>query len=85
MERSAFELHTKERPNASGKQPLRCLALGDSPTVTCPLRELSLSDLARPVESHQPSGIVIVVGGIRSDRMGLPIASCNVPFGSSIM
>ena len=40
-ERSAFELHAKERPDASGKQPLRCPALGDSPTVTCPLRELS--------------------------------------------
>jgi hypothetical protein len=40
-ERRAFELHAKERPDASGKQPLRCPALGDSPTVTCPLRELS--------------------------------------------
>jgi hypothetical protein len=40
-ERRAFELHAKERPDASGKQPLRCPAFGDSPTVTCPLRELS--------------------------------------------
>jgi len=40
-ERSAFERHAKERPDASGKQPLRWPELGDSPTITCPLRELS--------------------------------------------
>ncbi|WP_157155925.1 hypothetical protein [Diaminobutyricimonas sp. LJ205] len=49
-QRRAFELHAKERPDAQGRQPLRCPALGDSPTVTCPLRELSkkAADQARP-------------------------------------
>jgi hypothetical protein len=45
--RKAFELHVKERPDAKGRTMLRrrrtmlrCPAIGPSPTVTCPLREL---------------------------------------------
>jgi hypothetical protein len=47
-ERRAFELQAKERPDRNGKQPLRCPALGDSPTVTCPIRELSKKAADRP-------------------------------------
>lgn len=39
-ERQAFELHVKEKPDGKGRTVLRCPALGPSPTVTCPLREL---------------------------------------------
>lgn len=39
-ERKAFQLHQKEKPDAKGRTVLRCPALGPSPTVTCPLREL---------------------------------------------
>lgn len=38
--RRAFQLHVKERPDAKGCVVLRCPALGPSPTVVCPLREL---------------------------------------------
>ncbi|KQV05054.1 hypothetical protein [Leifsonia sp. Root112D2] len=38
--RKAFQLHRKEKPDAKGRIVLRCPALGPSPTVTCPLREL---------------------------------------------
>ena len=38
--RTAFKLHVKEKPDAKGRIVLRCPALGPSPTVTCPLREL---------------------------------------------
>jgi hypothetical protein len=38
--RKAFELHVKEKPDAKGRTMLRCPAIGPSPTVTCPLREL---------------------------------------------
>ena len=47
-QRKAFELHAKERPDANGKQPLSCPALGDSPTVTCPLRELAKKAAQKP-------------------------------------
>lgn len=40
-ERKAFQLYQKERPNVVGRTMLRCPALGPSPTVTCPLRELA--------------------------------------------
>lgn len=40
-ERRVSQLHAKERPDTLGKQSLRCPALSDSLTVTCPLRELS--------------------------------------------
>ncbi|QYF74359.1 hypothetical protein [Cryobacterium sp. PAMC25264] len=38
--RTAFKLYQKEKPDAKGRAVLRCPALGPSPTVTCPLREL---------------------------------------------
>ena len=38
--RTAFQLHQKEKPDAKGRVVLRCPALGPSPTVTCPRREL---------------------------------------------
>jgi len=38
--RTLFKLHVKEQPDAKGRTVLRCPALGPSPTVTCPLREL---------------------------------------------
>lgn len=42
-ERKAYRLHVKQKANADGKTILRCPALGPSPTVTCPLREMMLS------------------------------------------
>jgi hypothetical protein len=42
-ERKAYRLHVKEKAKADGKTMLRCPALGPSPTVTCPLREMMLS------------------------------------------
>lgn len=43
-ERKAYQLHVKEKAKvADGKAMLRCPALGPSPTVTCPLREMMLS------------------------------------------
>ncbi|GAB3129605.1 hypothetical protein GCM10027056_31940 [Glaciibacter psychrotolerans] len=49
-ERKAFELHQKEKPNENGRTMLRCPALGPSPTVTCPIRELmkTATPKARP-------------------------------------
>lgn len=38
--RKAFKLHKKEKPDSKGRTVLTCPALGSSPTVTCPLREL---------------------------------------------
>ena len=35
--RTAFQLHVKEKPDATGRVVLRCPALAASPTVTCPL------------------------------------------------
>ncbi|TFC16536.1 hypothetical protein [Cryobacterium glucosi] len=52
--RKAFQLHVKEKADAKGRVVLRCPALGPSPTVTCPLRELlkTVTDKTRPgVES----------------------------------
>ena len=48
--RTAFQLHVKEKPDAKGRVVLRCPALGPSPTVTCPLRELlkTVTDKERP-------------------------------------
>ena len=48
--RKAFQLHQKEKPDARGRAVLRCPALGPSPTVTCPLRELlkTVTDKVRP-------------------------------------
>lgn len=39
-DRKAFQLHQKEKVDARGRTVLRCPALGPSPTVPCPLREL---------------------------------------------
>jgi hypothetical protein len=48
--RKAFQLLQKEKPDAKGRAVLRCPALGPSPTVTCPLRELlkTVADKVRP-------------------------------------
>ncbi|WP_336646269.1 hypothetical protein [Microbacterium sp. USHLN186] len=49
--RKAFALHVKEKAKTpGGKAILRCPALGPSPTVTCPLREMmkSAAKKARP-------------------------------------
>jgi hypothetical protein len=48
--RTAFQLHVKEKPDAKGRVVLRCPALGPSPTVTCPLRELlkTVTNKVRP-------------------------------------
>lgn len=43
-ERKAYQLHVKDKAKTpDGKVMLRCPALGPSPTVTCPLREMMLS------------------------------------------
>jgi len=43
-ERKAYRLHVKQKAKTpDGKVLLRCPALGASPTVTCPLRELALN------------------------------------------
>ncbi|WP_396668508.1 hypothetical protein [Microbacterium sp. R86528] len=49
-ERKAFRLHVKQKAKGDGKTMLRCPAMGPSPTVTCPLRELALNaaQKARP-------------------------------------
>jgi len=39
-ERRAFQVRPKEKPDASGRQPVSCPARGNSPTVTCPIFEL---------------------------------------------
>jgi hypothetical protein len=48
--RKAFQLHEKEKPDKKDRAVLRCPALGPSPTVTCPLRELlkTATPKARP-------------------------------------
>ncbi|PPL18634.1 hypothetical protein [Microterricola pindariensis] len=50
--RKAFKLHVKEKADGKGRTMLRCPALGPSPTVTCPLRELlqtrKIADKERP-------------------------------------
>jgi hypothetical protein len=39
-QRTAFQLRLKEKPDAKGRAPRMCPALGKSPTVTCPIREM---------------------------------------------
>lgn len=51
-ERKAFQLHQKEKIDARGRVVLRCPALGPSPTVTCPLRELLKTRVA---EKERPA------------------------------
>jgi hypothetical protein len=53
--RTAFQLHVKEKPDAKGRVVLRCPALGPSPTVTCPLRELlkTVTDKTRPAVDNE--------------------------------
>ncbi|ASD21702.1 hypothetical protein B7495_06015 [Cryobacterium sp. LW097] len=53
--RTAFQLHQKEKPDAKGRAVLRCPALGPSPTVTCPLRELlkTVTDKTRPAVDEE--------------------------------
>lgn len=48
--RKDWALHVKEKAGVNGKTILRCPALGPSPTVTCPLREMmaSAAKKARP-------------------------------------
>jgi hypothetical protein len=52
-ERKAFQLHQKEKPDAKGRIVLRCPALGPSPTVTCPLRELLKTRKVLPAVDEQ--------------------------------
>ena len=42
-ERRAFQVHSKERPDAKGRQPFSCPARGNSPTVTCAVLELLMT------------------------------------------
>jgi hypothetical protein len=46
-QRANFELQAKEKPDEKGRTPLRCPAIGKSPTVTCPLRELLVERASR--------------------------------------
>lgn len=39
-QRSAYKLHQKEREDAKGRIVFRCPAIGPSPTVVCPIRQL---------------------------------------------
>jgi hypothetical protein len=39
--RIEFELRPKEKADEKGRTPMMCPAAGDSPTVTCPIREMS--------------------------------------------
>jgi len=48
-ERRAFQLHLKEKPDAKGRQPVSCPARGNSPTVTCPVFELLMSQKGEPL------------------------------------
>jgi hypothetical protein len=49
-ERTHFALRAKEKPDEKGRVPMMCPALGASPTVTCPLREMlaTATKKARP-------------------------------------
>lgn len=46
--RTAFEIRPKEKPDAKGRTPMMCPALGSSPTVTCPIRELAKEAADKP-------------------------------------
>ncbi|MDO8382818.1 MAG: hypothetical protein Q7T17_07560 [Microbacterium sp.] len=48
--RKNFQLHVKQKADANGKTMLRCPALGLSPTVVCPLREM----LAKAAKKARP-------------------------------
>ncbi len=52
-----------ERPDACDNQPLRCRALGDSRTVTCPLRELS-----KKAANQERPGVETVCGTTATRR-----------------
>jgi hypothetical protein len=51
--RKAFQLHQKEKPDAKGRVVLRCPAIGPSPSVTCPLRELLKTKKVLPAVDEQ--------------------------------
>lgn len=46
-DRARYMLKPKENPDADGKQPLRCPAIGPSATVACPLRPTSMTPIAK--------------------------------------
>jgi hypothetical protein len=47
-ERIAFALRNKEKTDTKGRTPKMCPALGNSPTVTCPIREMSKKAAEKP-------------------------------------
>lgn len=53
-ERKAYRLHVKEKAKADGPAILRCPALGPSPTVTCPLREMMMSAAKKSRPAVEP-------------------------------
>jgi hypothetical protein len=52
-ERPSFALHQKEKADAKGRIVLTCPALGPSPTVVCPIREMILSKAANKVANKE--------------------------------
>lgn len=56
-ERIAFVLRNKEKPDANGRTPKMCPALGNSPTVTCPIREMSKKAAKKPRPGVNPEDV----------------------------
>lgn len=56
-ERRAFVLRNKEKPDAKGRTPKMCPALGNSPTVTCPVREMSKKAADKPRPGVNPEDV----------------------------
>jgi len=63
-QRTAFELRLKEKPDEKGRAPRMCPALGQSPTVTCPLRELLKERASRTLPAVDPEDLPDVVDKI---------------------
>ena len=56
-ERKQFVLRNKEKPDAKGRTPKMCPALGNSPTVTCPVREMSKKAADKPRPGVNPEDV----------------------------
>jgi len=57
QERTQFVLRNKEKPDAKGRTPKMCPALGNSPTVTCPVREISTKAADKPRPGVDPEDV----------------------------
>lgn len=63
-ERKAFALIQKEKPDSKGRVPMMCPALGASPTVVCPIREMRATAAKKARPEIDPDDVPAVLDRI---------------------